>query len=490
MSPSTTTAGRRLILIVWMLTAAVFAGMNPAVAEGAPTSTQPTLTSTASAASAAPAPSSALTPDSAQGRAGTSGAVVIGVTHGAGIMTKNGTWFGQWLNKGRAGYCIDPNMNVVSMPWWTSPAVAGLTSAQVARLSYIVTTYGNTKDNARAASVRLAALLIVAPNSTAVKRGLDAKSGLPAAVVASARAMVAASTKLAGPYKVTVTVTKAALPGGTGTASVVVRSASGTPVPATLQLSATNARLAASSVSTGAGGQAATVTFTRSDAPAPVTLRASAQLAAASVLITRPSAGFQRLVSWAPKTAVVGGATYQQTFGAPTITYSCVQDCTGTPPVTVRACNAASGPVTYVVRDNGRDAARFTVAAGQCGTTSVAVADGHTVTSAWQLGANAPTAFDGRLLVDCPPAPLIRANVDFSCTAGNVRLSLPKNTTERVQRLTVDGQVRQTVQPGQELPPYVLSVPCGRNTTVAFQSSIQRANGTWNAGLVGKIVVP
>ena len=52
------------------------------------------------------------------------------------------------------------------------------------------------------------------------------------------------------------------------------------------------------------------------------------------------------------------------------------------------------------------------------------------------------------------------------------------------------GQVRQTVQPGQELPPYVLSVPCGRNTTVAFQSSIQRANGTWNAGLVGKIVVP
>ena len=191
MSPSTTTAGRRLILIVWMLTAAVFAGMNPAVAEGAPTSTQPTLTSTASAASAAPAPSSALTPDSAQGRAGTSGAVVIGVTHGAGIMTKNGTWFGQWVNKGRAGYCIDPNMNVASMPWWTSPAVAGLTSAQVARLSYIVTTYGNTKDNARAASVRLAALLIVAPNSTAVKRGLDAKSGLPAAVVARTNSRIA-----------------------------------------------------------------------------------------------------------------------------------------------------------------------------------------------------------------------------------------------------------------------------------------------------------
>lgn len=92
-----------------------------------------------------------------------------GVKHGAGIMTKNGTWFGQWINKGRIGYCIDPNLNVATMPWTAAPTVKGLTAAQTARLAYIVTTYGDTRDKNRAAAVRLALLLIMDSKSSAVR---------------------------------------------------------------------------------------------------------------------------------------------------------------------------------------------------------------------------------------------------------------------------------------------------------------------------------
>ncbi|WP_147675093.1 hypothetical protein [Nigerium massiliense] len=153
-----------------------------------------------------------------------------------------------------------------------------------------MSTWGDTKNKAQAAAVRLAALHIDDPNSAAVKRGLDAKSGLPATVIARARTMVTDSATMAGPYRVQLSVTKAALPGVAGSLSVTVRPATGRIVAAPVSLSATSPRLASATVNSSAAG-AVKVSFTRHNTPASVSFRATATVASPALMMTRPRAG-------------------------------------------------------------------------------------------------------------------------------------------------------------------------------------------------------
>lgn len=382
---------------------------------------------------------------------------VAGYQLKAGPKLGRGTeWMGSYALDGHApGYCIDYGKQTPhAVNWRDVRSLPRMTGDRFARMSYLLSRYGNTRSNTQAAALNAALNLLVGNAGFASDWKNSYVGQLNArdrGVVPLANRMISESAANRGPYRVSVRITKAAAVGGTGTAAVTVTSAARKAMAdMPLRITLRNAKAARKlPVSTGRSGSVG-VSFVPAGAGA-VTVGATVSNLVQFSLIrlsTPTGPAVQRLASAAaPRTSAAAQATYGAAYPVQNLAMSmaCTTDCYGRPPITVTGTNSSTRDrlqVFLTVAGKPLGGANvLTLAPGRSGKVTIVVKDGDRIglVYRWQRGSGwtGMSAYGKPLTVNCPPAALVDFVVDCPCDGLIVASVRDRNTTRYQHAIAV-----------------------------------------------------
>ena len=408
----------------------------------------------------------------------------FGFTHGHWVGNE---YVGSIMNNGHLAYCTEPGLRLTQSQSWTLvQSLTGVSALRSQEIAYVLFRHGSTVNDDEAAAVRIAVNAFIG-NSDAVTRW---ERGLNPRVTVFANSFIREAALLHGPFNLRLAILKAAHVGNTGTLQVSVTSAARNPiVGAIVTLNASNATLPRVVRTNSAG--TVVVPFTRTGIDVPV-ITAQTKLAPTAILVGNAAPGQQKLKAAGPAATFNARVTYLDTLVKPAITYNCTTECFGNPPVTSSACNPAAATAVYVMTVDSKVVSGLTLTSGQCGSSTVNVADSKTLVTQLHYVVNGkPTRAItvSTIVIDCPPLPLISIANVCNCTTATFDFALPLNTTRHMEAIYINGSSVATAAPGQTAR-YHLVVTRGKATSIAFAPAIQRANGAWNVGNPLTINVP
>jgi hypothetical protein len=365
-------------------------------------------------------------------------------------------WMGSYSIDGRPqSYCIDYGKatpravgyaNVRTVPGWTAE--------RAARISYILSKWGDARTNTTAAAVNASINLLIgnaaftADWKSSYSKQLAKKDPKVNPLVSR---MLDESYNLRGPYKIGVKVTRTAAVGGTAQARISVLSARNKPIAnAPIAFRLGNAMPAkALPRRTAANGTAVADLVPSAPGNVKVSVTVSALTQTGVIRLSHASApNVQRTASSAAATVSASGAAqFASTYPAQALKASmvCTQDCLGAPPVKVSATNASARnklQVFLVVDGKTVPGKVLTLAPGKAGSFSQVVRDGQKVSMAyrWQQG-KAWTrfiAYGTAVVVECPPSPDVDFTVDCPCDGEIDGTINDNNTTRYTHVITVE----------------------------------------------------
>jgi hypothetical protein len=330
--------------------------------------------------------------------------------HAAGY-TIRGQWFGSWRTADGHGFCIEFDKGPANSNGTTKldGNVPQMSKEESARVRHITNAYGRTTSKVDGAA---AAIFVWQMQGT--RRFDDYYAGMVKAKAISKAiqnrvSQMAAEARNYGPFRLSMTQT-AGYVGQSVTGTVTVRAHNGKPVRGlAVRLSINgNGALASRGSASNAQGK---VTYTaRVTKPGSVQVRSTLVSPSGGVLITRPSAGHQRLVlATAATAAVTAEVASLRSVGGPTVVSTCTADCDGSAPVTVTMTNpCGSAVIREHVLSDGAQVGSFDVAACATGTTTLDLPDDAVVTTTYcyldaqRRCVSTPRANPGSLRVVCP----------------------------------------------------------------------------------------
>jgi len=307
-------------------------------------------------------------------------------THGKGYVI-DGQWIGTWHTQDGTGFCIefDKDHPDSTGAGQLGGRVPGMSTEDSERVKYVANHYGRTNSKVDGAA---AAIFVWKTQDTRRFNSYYAKLLKTKKVSKAIRdrvAEIAAEAANHGPYKLTMTMGSGVV-GQSDAGVVTVRTQKGKAVSrrAVVLTARSNGTLVRQDKTTDAKGRLAfSVKVTGTGA-----VRVDAKLvspAPGGVLMTRPSAGHQRLVL-AGKTMESASSTVstQRSVNGPALSSACAADCAGAAPVTVSASNPCGAAVLReIVYVDGRALKSGEVDVTACRSVekSFTIADGSVVTT-------------------------------------------------------------------------------------------------------------
>lgn len=330
--------------------------------------------------------------------------------HAAGYTIK-GQWFGSWRTADGRGFCIEfdkgaaDNRGAIKL----DGNVPQMSKEESARVRYITNKYGPTTSRLDGAAASIYVWQVQNTKRFDSYYARMVKSKAISKQIQARVAAMAAEAKNYGPFRLTMS-QKAGYVGQTVAGMVTVRAHNGKAVRGmTVRLSVNgNGALARpSGTSTTQGTIGYTVKVTR---PGAVQVNASLVTPTSAILLTRPSAGRQRLVlATKARSTATARVSSLRSIGAPTVRSTCDADCDGAAPVTVTMANPCGSAVLREhILSNGRQVGVVDIAPCKTATTSITLPDNALVTTSHcylngeKKCVAAPTANAGSLRVICP----------------------------------------------------------------------------------------
>ena len=398
-------------------------------------------------------------------------------------------WLGGYIYGTTTIYCVDP-LKPPATPTSSviTTSVPGATAVSVAKLNYVQTVYGTKTNpgqpyrfnNPYGAAVKLATLTYTGNKVLADKLKLKTS----ATVQSLLKTMLANAETYYGPYRIVSSLTATTL-GKPGVDTIkLISIPTGRALPnQALTLVAANAKLAATTVSTGATG-VVKVSFTKT-AWADVRITATSKYTLPSTKIRHwipPYTTYQRFVSAAPGVKVSGFATSHVVPTNKGLAYECGSNCKGIAPVTFTSpvVNTYGGTARFVMLDNGVARADYLqLAPGASGNKVWMLTDKHSAQIQLQVLVNGiwvKTLLANRIVVDCPPWPSLAFNGGFDCVKGSLNLTVPAGT--HPQRIIVNGLA--TEKPAGQAITVPTAFVCSQANSYSVQTAVKRTNGAWN----------
>lgn len=395
------------------------------------------------------------------------------------------------------GYCVQSG-KVLFLPqtFGGSLTIPGLSPIISQKVSWILSTWGNSSD-----------LVLIQATSLAVKKLADPRvtldwawyaGVLPPVIYNTAKVMLARADIYYGSHVITMTHGPAVFVGQPQLGTLFVQSkASGHILPnQPIRLIVTGAR-SATALPTNTGPSGIVHLRLIKNSLGAITVRAVGTIAQSTRLLVTPPSSQQELVSWypVPETIVAVMTINNLRAVVPTVSPNCVTNCNGVAPTTLRACNAVgAAPLQHLFYDVNPFNRTVTyrgnifLRAGQCGALTINVADLHHITATdryivdGKWTALVREALD--FVVHCEAVPLLIVGFFRPCdatTAPQLTIVFPANRTAHVQFAVVkfgdsSARIVGSTIPGGAEHQVKFAVP--RRVPMTILSGTHRADGT------------